>query len=87
MLPHPSRAAGCRLSIDYRSGAKAGNLLRIYQQSAAQPTATDPHMYHMIAPKHSAHLCRREHRGKRQIAPERPKLAASAFGPVEGGQQ
>jgi hypothetical protein len=49
--------SGFRPSIDYRSRAKAGKLLGIGDQTAAQPAATDCYMYHMIATKHRADLC------------------------------
>jgi hypothetical protein len=84
---HPPRCGGFRPSIDQRSRAKAGELFRIGKQPAAQPAATQRHVYHMIAAEYAAHLCRSEHGRKRQAAPERANLVPSALGSVQRRQQ
>jgi hypothetical protein len=59
---------GFRPSIDYRRRAKAGQLLGIDDQPAAYSATTDCYMYHMIATKHRAHLCRGQDGCERQIS-------------------
>jgi hypothetical protein len=44
-------------------------------------------MYHIIAAKHRAHLCRGQHRGQWQITRERTDLAAPALRAVQGLEQ
>jgi len=60
--------SGFRPSIDYRSRAKAGKLLGIGDQPGAQPATTDRYMYHMIATKDRADLCRGQDGREWQIA-------------------
>jgi hypothetical protein len=84
---HPLRCGGFRPSIDHRSRAKAGDLFRIGEQSAAQPAATERHVYHMIASEYPAHLCRSEHSCKRQMTPKCTNFVPSALGAVQRCQQ
>src|SRR5207248_3014364 len=84
---HPAGCGGFRPSIDYRSRAKAGDLFRIGKQPAAQPPATERHVYHMIAPEHAGQFCRSQHGGERQVTPERTDFVPSALGSVERREQ
>jgi len=81
-MPHRPGCSGFHSSIDYRSRAKAGDLLRIGDQPAAYPATTKRYMYHMIATKDRADLRRSQHHCERQTAPQSSDLAASALGSV-----
>ena len=70
-------------SINHRTGAKAGNLLRNGDQPVAQPAIPDSYVYHMIATKDRAHLCCGQHDCNWQAAPQGADLPAPAFRPVE----
>ena len=74
-------------SINHRSWAKAGNLLRNGDQPAAQPAKPDRYVYHMIATKDRAHLCRGQNDRSRQTAPGGADLPAPAFRPIEREDQ
>jgi hypothetical protein len=79
--------SGFRPSIDYRSRAKAGKLLGIGDQTAAQPAATDCYMYHMIATKHRADLCCGQDGREWQTPSQSTDLATPAFGSIQCGKQ
>jgi hypothetical protein len=70
-------------SINHRTGAKAGNLPRNGDHPVAQPAIAYSYVYHMIATKDRAHLCRGQHDRNRQTAPQGADLPAPAFRPVE----
>jgi hypothetical protein len=81
-LPCRPARSGFR-SINHRTGAKAGNLLRNGDQPIGQPAIPDRYVYHMIATKDRGHLCCGQDDCNWQAPAQGADLPAPAFRTVE----
>jgi hypothetical protein len=70
-----------------RAGAKSSQPPQIEQQTPGQRSAAHRHMHDPLAAERRTKLFRRQHRDRRQVAPERAQLAAARIGAVERKQQ
>src|SRR5215813_9715607 len=75
--------SGFHSSINHRTRAKSGDLLRDGDQLAAQPAIPYRYVYHMIATKDRAHLRCGQNDRNGQTTRYRTHLPAAPLSPIE----
>ncbi len=86
-MPRQPAWDGLFRPLDHRVCAKAGNLLRIGDEPATERASPERCVYHVFATEGCANFCCPQHADKRQLARERPQLAAGACCPIDRRKQ